>query len=147
MKTQKWTSAIKGISLSLLALSLVFALSSCSTKAAFLSSQVVPAAKGNVKVKKDGNNNYAIKLQISNLAESSQLTPPKKAYVIWLVSDDQRVHNIGQIDSSTGFMSNKLKAGFETVSSFKPTRIFLTAENDQNINYPQSEVVLTTSDF
>jgi hypothetical protein len=147
MKTQKLVTIFKGLSLSIVAAMLVIMLGSCATKAVFLSSAVVPAAKGDVKVKKDGNNNYSVKLQISNLAESSQLTPPKKAYIVWLVGTDQRIHNIGLINSSSGFWSKNLKASFETVSSFKPTRIFLTAENEENVNYPRSEVVLTTADF
>jgi hypothetical protein len=145
MKTIKWTPSMKNIGLSILAMSLVFTLGSCSTNAAFLSSKVVPAAKGKVKVKKDSNSNYSIKVKISNLAESAQLTPPKKAYVVWLVDENQSVHNIGQIDSSTGFLSSKLKAGFETVSTFRPVRLFITAENDKNTNTPSDEEVLTTA--
>lgn len=126
---------------------LAFALSSCTTKVNFLKSSVVPAAKGTVKVTKDGNNNYKIKVQISNLAESTQLTPPKSVYVVWLMSDSKAIKNIGQIVSGSGFMSKKLKAGFETTSSFKPSKIFLTAENDPGVQYPFSEVILTTGVF
>jgi hypothetical protein len=126
---------------------LAFALSSCTTKVNFLKSSVVPAAKGSVKVTKDGNNNYKIKVQISNLAESTQLSPPKSVYVVWLMSEDKAIKNIGQIVSGAGFMSKNLKAGFETISSIKPSKIFLTAENDPGLQYPFSEVVITTGDF
>ncbi len=54
---------------------------------------------------------------------------------------------MGQINSSTGFLSSKLKASFETVSSFKPTRVFITAEDDGNIQIPGMYVVLTTNNF
>lgn len=147
MKTKKWFVYLKSIGLIFSAAALIFAMSSCATRANFLSSSVVPAAKGSVKVTKDNNNNYKISLTISNLAESTQLTPPKAAYVVWLVSDNKSAKNIGQIVSGTGFMSKKLKASFETITSFKPTKIFLTAENDPSVQYSNSQVVLTTSDF
>lgn len=147
MKTKKGFLFLKNLGLIFSAALLVFAMSSCATRANFLSSSVVPAAKGAVKVTKDGNNNYKIKVQISNLAESTQLTPPKAAYVIWLVSDNKTTKNIGQIVSESGFMRKNLKAGFETISSFKPSKIFLTAEDDASVQYPFSEVVMTTGDF
>ena len=38
-------------------------------KIGFLSSSIVPAARGYVKVKRDINGNYLIQVKISNLAE------------------------------------------------------------------------------
>ncbi len=122
-------------------------LSSCAKKANFLNSTVVPAAKGTVKIKKDKNKNYVIKVQIVNLAEPSRLQPPKANYVVWMVSDNLNPKNIGQIKSSSNFMSSKLTAYFETVSSVKPTKIFITAEDDANIQYSLSQIILTTNNF
>lgn len=42
------------------ALLAIISLSSCARKIAFNNSTVVPSATGNVKVKKDQNNNYSI---------------------------------------------------------------------------------------
>jgi hypothetical protein len=123
---------------------IMFTLSSCATKAIFLTSAVVPAAEGSITVKEDGNKNYVIKVQIINLANSQRLTPPKNVYVVWMIADNNITKNIGQIISSSGSLSNKLKASFETVSSFRPTKIFITAEDEANIQYPLSDVVLTT---
>lgn len=138
------TNYTRNIILSVATVLMVFAFSSCATKAIFLSSAVVPAAEGTITIKEDGNKNYVIKVQTANLADSQKLTPPKNAYVVWLVTENNITKNIGQIVSSTGTLSSKLKASFETVSSFKPTKIFITAENEANIQYPYSEVVLTT---
>jgi hypothetical protein len=128
------------------ALVMVF-LSSCARKINFQSSSVVPAARGDVKVKKDNNNNYNIQISLSDLAEPKRLQPSRSTYVVWMETASNTTKNIGQINSSTGFLSGKLKASFETVSSTKPTKIFLTAEDDASIQYPGEQVVLSTNDF
>jgi len=64
-------------------------------------------------------------------------------------TDDNRTKNIGQVISSTDFLSKKLKGSMETVSSFIPQKIFITAENDANTQYPSSssDIILTTNNF
>ncbi|MBN2807111.1 MAG: hypothetical protein JXR22_10675 [Prolixibacteraceae bacterium] len=138
------TNLTRKIMLSLATGLMLFVFSACATKVIFLSSAVVPAAQGTVTIKEDGNKNYFIKIQTKNLADSQKLTPPKNVYVVWLVTDNNSTKNIGQIISTSGSMSTKLKSSFETVSSFRPNKIFITAENEADISYPYSEVVLTT---
>jgi hypothetical protein len=130
-----------------LAIFVMFSCTSCSTKAAFLTSSVVPAARGDVQVTRDNNKNYVIQLDIVNLAEPARLQPPKKTYVVWMVTDQKMTKNIGQMESSSGAFSNKLKASFKTSSAFKPTKIFITAEDDANVQYASSVVVLATNNF
>jgi hypothetical protein len=142
MKTK--TNRTKNFILTVVTVVIVFAFSSCATKAVFLSSAVVPAAKGAVTIQEDGNKNYVIKIKTTNLADSQRLTPPKNVYVVWMLTNNSSTKNIGQIISSSGTLSSNLKATFKTVSSFKPSKIFITAENEANIQYPYSEVVLTT---
>jgi hypothetical protein len=142
MKTKRLEKPSKNILLYVLSIMLIFSLGSCSTKALFLTSSVVPAAKGYVKVKTDKNNNYVIQMQISNLAGVERLQPAKQSYVVWMVTDQNNTKNIGRVNSS-----NKLKASFETVSSFKPVKIFITAEDDENVQYPDEQVVLSTDKF
>jgi hypothetical protein len=120
---------------------------SCSTKAAFLTSSVVPAARGDVQVTRDNNKNYVIQMDIVNLAEPERLQPPKLLYVVWMVTDQKMTKNIGQIKTSSGAFSDKLKADFKTSSAFKPVKIFITAEDDANVQYASSTVVLATSNF
>ncbi len=115
--------------------------SSCSRKTVFLPSSVVPAAEGHVKVKKDKNQNYVITLKVENLAEVDKMQPPKKTYVVWMETDRGDAKNIGQIVSS-----RNLNANFETVSSFRPVKIFLTAEDNENAQRP-GLVVLSTDKF
>jgi hypothetical protein len=126
---------------------LAFLFTSCSKKISFLNSSVVPAASGTVKVGKDKNQNYLINLDISNLAEVGRLTPPGKTYIVWMEAAKNTAKNIGQIASSTRTFSNKLEASFESISPIKPTKIFITAEDNASVQYPSDQVVLTTNRF
>lgn len=147
MKTLKLNFFSRNILLGASAALLLFSLTSCANKVAFLTSSVVPAARGQVTVKKDANMNYAIKVKINNLAEAKRLEPSKKAYVVWMETDESIVKNIGQIQSDNQFISSKLKASFETVTAFKPTKIFITAEDNSDAQYPGNQFVLETKRF
>jgi hypothetical protein len=131
----------------LFSLVLLSTLNSCAKKVSFQTSTVVPAAEGSVKLTKDNNKNYGIRIYLANLAEPNRLQPSKSSYVVWMETDENSTKNMGQINTSTGFMSNKLKASFETVSPVKPTKIFITAEDDPGVQYPGTQVVLTTESF
>ena len=147
MKSVRLMSPFRKVFLATLAIGILFFLASCSSTSHFLNSSVVPSAKGTVKVKKDNNNNYAIKISIQHLTEPDRLQPSKETYVTWMVTENNVTRNMGQINTSTSLFSKKYKAYFETVSSFKPIKIFITAENDGSIQYPGSQVVLTTEDL
>jgi hypothetical protein len=138
---------VKKIPSILLSLTLLLMMGSCARKISFQNSEIAPAAEGTVKVKKDGNSNYEIKIDLTNLAHSERLTPAKNVYVVWMETDQNMTRNIGQINSSKNFMSNKLKASFETVSSFKPVKIFITAEDEASISSPGNTIVMTTRNF
>jgi hypothetical protein len=122
----------------------IFTLWSCSTTQTFLNSSVVPAAKGSVKISKDDNSNYAINVKVTNLAEPSRLQPKKKYYIVWLVTKNNVTRNIGQLKSSSGFFSSALEGKLNTVSVLQPSYIYITAENETQIQYPVGTVVLTT---
>ncbi len=147
MKTARFFSLIKKMFFVIFALAAILSLSSCSRKIAFLPSSVVPAAQGTVTVKTDDNKNYAVQIEIFNLAEPQRLQPPKQLYIVWMLTDQDMTKNIGQIKTSSGTFSKGLKASFESVTSFRPVKIFITAEDDPNVQNPSWEVVLTTNQF
>jgi hypothetical protein len=147
MKTAKFMEQTKQIFLFILSVVFVFSFSSCATKVNFLNSSIVPAARGVIIVKKDLNKNYQIKIKMYNLAESNRLSPPRKVYLVWMESGNDRVKNIGQIKSASSFWSKALNADLKTVSSSKPTKIFITAEDDPTIQFPLTQVVLSTNNF
>lgn len=146
MKTKLY-SDFKKLLASVLAIMMLLSFSSCSNKIAFQDSIVVPAASGSVKVTTDSNKNYLIKIKISDLAEVTKLQPSKKVYVVWMITDESITKNIGQIKSDTGFLNSKLRASFETVTSFKPSKVFITAEDDGNTKNPGTQMVLSTKQF
>jgi hypothetical protein len=146
MKKTTFTITTKALFLSLFVVTML-SLTSCAKKIAFQTSTIVPAARGNVKITKDENKNYLVQIKIENLAEVSRLESSKKAYVVWMETEDSMVKNIGQIKSDSKFLSSKLKASFETVTPVKPTKIFITAEEDEEVQYPDSKIIITTRKF
>lgn len=147
MKTARFNFFSKIILLSTSATLLLLSFASYAKKVMFLTSSVVPAARGQVTIKKDKNENYLIKIKIEDLTEVKRLEPSKNRYVVWMETDESMVKNIGQIKSDTQFISSKLKAAFETVTAFKPTKIFITAEDNADIQYPEAQFILETNRF
>ena len=147
MKTIKLKLPVRNTFLIVATAIIIFSFSSCAVKKPFLLSAIVPAARGSVTIKKDRNKNYDIKIQIFNLAETNRLPREKNTYVVWMVTEDNTTKNIGQIKSASTFLFKKLKASLETKSSFRPTKIFITAEYDANIQNPVAQTVLSTANF
>jgi hypothetical protein len=150
MKTMK-TSGPKLLKttmfLTTIALVLIFTLASCATKAKFLDSSIVPAAQGYVKMKTDRNKNYQIKIEIYNLALPGKLNPPKNVYIVWMDDGNANIKNMGQVKSSSAFMSKALKASFQNISSFRPIKIFITSEYEANVQVPSQDIILSTNNF
>jgi hypothetical protein len=120
---------------------------SCAQNVNFQQSAVVPAAQGNVRVKQDNNDNYNIRVKIKDLASIDRLDTSKETYVVWMETRQGKTENLGQLRSSRGLFSGQRSASLETVSSFQPVRIFVTAEYGRNIHYPGKEVIMTTETF
>jgi hypothetical protein len=147
MKTQKLYQMRKNFFTVFSMLALMFIVASCSTSQSFLNSSVVPGATGKVKVKQDGNQNYVINLEVKDIAAVEKLQTSKQMYVAWMQTENGNFENLGQLNTSTGFMSKQRTASLETVSSFKPVRFFITAENEKNVRYPDQVTILTTAVF
>lgn len=128
-------------------LSIFILLSACSQKVNFNTSTIVPAAEGVVKIKKDDNKNRSIDIKIKNLAEPERLQMPKSVYVVWMVTEDEGVKNIGQLISSKSMFSSQLEGTLKTVTPFTPKRIFITAEDTSDISFPGSYVILETKSY
>ena len=147
MKTQQSHQMKRNIFSGIFVMALMLLIVSCATSEPFLNSSIVPAATGKVKVKTDNNLNYSINVQIDDLASVDKLQSSKQTYVVWLETERGNYENLGQLISSTSFLSKQHTATLETVTSFKPVRIFVTAENGLNVRFPDQETILTTNTF
>ena len=112
-----------------------------------MQSSVVPAAEGKVTVKKDNNQNYNIEVDITNLAEVEKVYSQNFTYIVWMETVEGRIEKLGQLVSSDGLFSKKLKASLETVSSFEPAKVIVTAERNEETRQPANRVVLRTRNF
>ncbi|MCY7423061.1 MAG: hypothetical protein LH478_15120 [Chitinophagaceae bacterium] len=126
---------------------LVIGFSGCTKKILFGQSSIVPGAEGSVKITKDKNSNYSIHIDVLHLAEPKRLQPAKSVYLVWMQADDNSTKNIGILNSSSSLLSKTLKASLHTVTPFKPTRIYVTAEDDSKITFPAGETILTTGNL
>ena len=126
---------------------LVMGLNGCAKKIMFEQSGIVPGAEGSVKITKDKNSNYSIRIDVLHLAEPKRLQPAKSVYSVWMQADDNSTKNIGILNSSSSLLSKTLKASLHTVTPFKPTRIYVTAEDDSKITFPAGDTVLTTGNL
>ncbi|MDY7396629.1 hypothetical protein UMM65_15370 [Aureibaculum sp. 2210JD6-5] len=112
-------------------LSLLFA--SCATTVKFPISDLVPAAEISATKKQDSNNNYTIKVTAENLASPDRLDPPRDYYVVWGVTEDNGVKNLGLLSNK-----NAKKVELETITPFSVKEIFITAEKEGNISEPSN---------
>lgn len=147
MKTQKLNGLVKNIFLVIFSVTMAISFTSCAKRISFLNSSVVPSAKGSVTVKTDSNKNFVIKINVSDLAEVERLQTAKLTYVAWMETDQGNIENIGQLKSSTSFFSKRHKAYLRTVTPYKPAKVFITSENDINVQYPGTQIILTTNPF
>lgn len=120
----------------------MFWLPSCSNSIPFQGSDVVPAAEAKVAIDQDNNNNYKVDIDVENLAMPEKLHPPKKVYIAWYQSDDNSINKLGRM-----IVSGNLKASLETVVPRKPTKVFITAEQDPEVDYPGTDTILETRNF
>ena len=143
----KKNTQFKSSLLKIFILAMVISICSCTKKISFLNSSLVPAARGYVEINSDKNKNNVIEIHLTDLAEVQRLEPPRRTYVVWTITNQNMIKNLGQIKSSSGMISKQLKASFRTVTSFNPTRVFITAEDDANTQYAGKQIVLSTKNF
>ena len=133
MKTQSIKKSLWITFTGVLLFAILFSFSSCSVNTKFLNSSAVPAAQGKVKVDRDKNLNYNIEVRGSGLAEVGVSSTSKNNYVVWMLTENGRTENLGQLRSSKSMFSKKLEASMETSSSYKPSKIFITAEQNTDV--------------
>lgn len=117
-------------------------MTSCAQKVAFPDSAALPGADAVLKVDKNKNNNYELELEVDNIAKPNRLTPPRNNYIVWLETSSHGTINIGNLR-----VSDKNKASMITVTPYKPIRVFISAEDRQDVIFPSSQIVLNSEEF
>ncbi len=110
----------------------VLIMASCASTSKFPVSEIIPAAEITAKLKHDDNNNSTIEVTAKNMASADRLNPPKKTYVVWIVTENKMVKNIGQLSNK-----NAKKSTLKTTTAFKIQEIFITAEDQGAISEPK----------
>ncbi|MCU7551804.1 hypothetical protein OCK74_21975 [Chitinophagaceae bacterium LB-8] len=123
---------------------ITFLIVSCSKTITLTNSPAVPGAEGKVKVTKDKNNNYKVVVDVVNLAESKKLSPPRNTYVVWMDTEGNPPRNIGQVSPSSNMFSKSKKAQLKAVTTAKPTKVYVTAEDSGNVQTPVGDTVLSS---
>jgi len=110
-------------------------LASCATEK-FPVSTVAPAADITAVKKLDKNNNYTINVTAKNLASVERIAPLKTTYVVWIVTKNEGVKNIGQLS-----VKNAKTSTLKSLTPFDFNEVFITAEEQGDITYPSGTEV------
>lgn len=115
----------------LLLLVFMIVIMSCTSTKTFPVSDIVPAAEITVKQKTDNDDNNEVKVKAKYLASPDRVSNNATAYVVWLVSEENGIKNIGALYNKNGENSE-----LETITSFVGSEIFITAEKEAEISQP-----------
>ena len=105
--------------------------SSCSDTYEFPVSEVTPAADITAEIKKQEDPNYLVTLEARNLASPERLQKPRKIYVIWVVSKEETIRNVGYFNQE-----NTEKFTYKASFPYQPVEIFITAEDEESGCFP-----------
>lgn len=111
---------------------ILISLSSCATTKTFPVSDIVPAAEIKVKQKTNNNDNNEITIKAKYLASPERVSSNATAFVVWMVTENNGIKNLGALYNENGEDSE-----LETVTSFKGSEIFITAEEEAGVSMPQ----------
>ena len=111
---------------------LLILLASCATTKTFPVSDIVPAAEIKVKQKTNNNDNNEITIKAKYLASPQRVSSNATAFVVWMVTEENGIKNLGALYNENGEDSE-----LETVTSFKGSEIFITAEEEAGVSMPQ----------
>ncbi len=117
----------------------VIILTSCSTTTKFPVSSVTPAAVITAVKKTDKNNNFKINVKAKHLSSPDRISPPKNVFVVWAVTSDNGIKNLGQLTNK-----NAKTANLKATTAFTVLQIFITAEDQGNVSYPEGVEISRT---
>src|SRR5215212_9636563 len=91
----------------------------------FRGTTVLPRLKGEAKVKRAGRRGTRIELNVEDLPRASELGGIYTTYILWAISPDGHVDNLGEIKrSGSSFVNSKL----DVTTPLQSFALILTAE-------------------
>lgn len=143
------TKKIYSIPLMLIQLVLIVGLNiginSCVGTTDFLTSALIPASKGHVKLSTDNKEHYVVQIFLKHLNPIG--TSSGQCYVVWMVEKDGMTRNIGCLERSTNLFSGTIKTTFKSDSPIRPMKIYITLEDNPGIQMANTDIVFSTSTF
>jgi hypothetical protein len=100
----------------------------------------VPAARGEVRIGEDGNQNVRLDLRVEHLAEPSRLTPPRQAYVVWILPLGAPAVRQGQL-----VVNDDLEGRIEMTTPHRTFELLVTAEQSAAPDRPGDQVIFRTT--
>src|SRR6266851_7487977 len=105
----------------------------------FRGTTLLPRLKGEAKVKRAGRRGTRVELSIDDLPRASELGGIYTTFVLWAISPDGHVDNLGEIKrSGSTFVSSKL----DVTTSLQTFALIVTAEPHFLMKVPSRMVVL-----
>src|SRR4026207_1949066 len=107
----------------------------------FRGTTLLPRLKGEAKVKRAGRRGTRVELHIDDLPRASELGGIYTTYVLWAISPDGHVDNLGEIKrSGSSFVDSKL----DVTTPLQTFALILTAEPHFLMKVPRPLVVMET---
>lgn len=103
-------------------------------------SGMAPAARGEVAVQSDANNNSEIDVSVEHMAPPESLTPPSANYYVWAQTPDGRSDMIGQLTLDED-QSGRLRS----TTPLQKFKIIITAEDTPLPDGPSDKIVLSSN--
>ena len=105
----------------------------------FRGTTVLPRLKGEAKVKRAGRRGTRVELSIDDLPRASELGGIYTTYILWAISPDGHVDNLGEIKrSGSSFVNSKL----DVTTPLQTFALILTAEPHFLMKVPSRMVVM-----
>ncbi|HLK33390.1 MAG TPA: hypothetical protein VKT29_09885 [Terriglobales bacterium] len=98
----------------------------------------LPAATATMGISHDTSGTTYISIEAKHLAPAEALQPPKRVYVVWVEPAGQPPQNHGVLQ-----LNDKQVAKYTTTTHATDFTVFVTAENDPEVNQPTGDHLLT----
>lgn len=100
--------------------------------------KIDPSAHGTVAVKTGKNGNTQVNITTKALAQPSALTPQENTYVVWFQPEGKSPKDVGALK-----VDNHLNGKLVTTVPYRRFKVFITAEQQGDIDSPHGPQVLT----